>query len=943
MPVARVFLDWTRPLCETVPEWLLAGARGLTDLRDTTLVVPTRQSGWRLRGALPVAADARGTALLSPAIVSAPILLAPPVTDARIASDLQSLLAWCAVLRAVQPGECEAFLGSRQNDPANTGWALQTARRLQALRQELADGGLTVAEVAARGTQLVEAHRWAAMAELERRYTTQLADWRLQDAIAATIAYARTGPAPAGQRHIVLACVPDPPRLLLRMLDRWAAEGLQITALIAAPAPPAGPATSEPLDDLFDPWGCPRPEGWSPRLIDLADDDLHLLATPEDQACRVAELIEAALKAARTQPSEGHPLIAIGAPDNETIAPLQRELEGRGLAVFNPQNRLFADTRLFRLLQALLDLRKRAGYAETAALLRHPDVLAAFGQGADLLRDLDATQAEFLPVTLDNLLAHARNRPLGGALRQCAAWREALRGTPLAAALRVIFQAIYAQRQLTVGDRDDDAFRQSIDCLDSALRELEETAHAGDEVADALLARLQGASLKPERQDEDLDLEGWLELAWNPAPLLFVTGMNEGLVPDGRIADVFLPDTLRRELSLRDDRQRMARDAYLLSALVAQRRQGGRVILLAGRTSLAGDPLRPSRLLFRCPDDRLAPRVMALYRDVPPSRSASAFTTSFKLQPSHVPTAERSRTALEHLSPTAFRDYLQCPLRFYLKRVLKMTPRDDLAREPDALAFGNLVHDVLRDMAIAPDRPWACGDATLLAQWLEDSLTRRAKGLYGPHPWLGVELAREAAVQRLRAFAKCQVAWHAEGWLIAEDQGEIDKACVIGGLRVIGRIDRIDRKPSGELCVLDYKTSEKAEPPSATHLRAARVDETLPESVVPAQTAQSKRDRRWTDLQLPLYREMLRAEAGAAVSLGYICLGTSQGDTGFKVWNDYSDALHESALACAEAVVRRIREGVFWPPGDARGNDEFAGLLLADPVTTIARPELNPT
>ena len=942
MPVSRVFLDWTRPLCDTVPEWLLAGARGLTDLRDTTLVVPTRQSGWRLRGALPVAADARGAALLSPAIVSAPILLTPPATGTRIASDLQSLIAWCAVLKAVQPGDCEAFLGSRQNDPANTGWALQTARRLQALRQELADGGLTVAEVAARGTQLVEAHRWAAMAELERRYTTQLADWRLQDAIAATIAYARTGPAPAGQRHIVLACVPDPPRLLLRMLDRWAAEGLQITALIAAPAPPAGPATSEPLDDLFDPWGCPRPEGWSPRLIDLADDDLHLLATPEDQACRVAELIEAALKAARTQPSEGHPLIAIGAPDNETIAPLQRELESRELTVFNPQNRPFADTRLFRLLQSLLDLRKRAGYAETATLLRHPDVLACFGQGANLLRDIDATQAEFLPVTLDDLLARARNRPLGRALRQCAAWREALHTSPLAPALRLILQTIYAQRELTVGDRDDDAFRQSIDCLDSALRELEETAGAmpaGDEIADALLVRLQSASLKPERQDEDLDLEGWLELAWNPAPLLFVTGMNEGLVPDGRIADVFLPDTLRRELSLRDDRQRMARDAYLLSALVAQRQQGGRVILLSGRTSLAGDPLRPSRLLFRCPDDRLASRVMALYRDVPPSRSASAFATSFKLQPSRVPAAERSRTVLEHLSPTAFRDYLQCPLRFYLKRVLKMTPRDDLAREPDALAFGNLVHDVLREMAIAPDRPWACGDAALLAHWLETALNRRATELYGPHPWLGVELAREAAIQRLHAFAQRQVDWHAQGWLIAEDQGEIDKSCIIGGLRVIGRIDRIDRKPSGELCVLDYKTSEKADPPQATHLRNARQEEPLPESVVRAGTAQSKRDRRWTDLQLPLYREMLRAETKASVSLGYVCLGASQGDTGFKVWDDYTDALHESALRCAGAVVQRIRDGTFWPPGDVRGSDDFAGLLLADPEATIERPE----
>jgi ATP-dependent helicase/nuclease subunit B len=933
MPVSRVFLDWTRPLCETVPDWLLADACGLTDLRDTLIVVPTRQSGWRLRGALPVAAATRGAALLSPAVVSAPVLLTPPPADPRVASELHSLLAWCTVLKAVPPDECAAFLGPRQGEAASTGWALQTARRLQALRQELADGALTIADVAARGSQLVESDRWAAMAELDARYGAQLAAWGLQDALGAALTYAREGRPPDGLRHVVLACVPDPPRLLLLLVERWAALGLQGTVLTAGPNAPDAAA------DLFDAWGCPLLEGWQRREIDLADADLHLLATPEDQARCVADLIDRAKQAAPPAPAPAGPLIAIGAPDGETIAPLQRELESRGLTVFNPQNRPFEDTRLFRLLRTLLEFRKRGGYAETAALFRHPDVSASFGQTAALLRELDACQAGCLPVTLDDLAARARHPPLTQAVRQALAWRQTLRCGSLGAALRVVLQEIYAQRQLTVGDPDDEVFRQSVECLDAALRELDETAaagYAGDEAADALLTRLQGASLKPERQDEDLDLEGWLELAWNPAPLLFVTGMNEGLVPDGRIADVFLPDTLRRELALRDDRQRLARDGYLLATLVAQRRQGGRVILLAGRTSLAGDPLRPSRLLFRCPDERLVARVAALYRDVPPSRNASAFTTSFKLKPALIATADRR--SLSRLSPTAFRDYLRCPLRFYLKRVLGMEPLDDLAREPDALAFGNLIHDVLRDMARSADRPWACGDAGQLAQWLETALVRRVAGQYGPQPWLGVVLAREAAVGRLRAFALRQVAWHAQGWMIEAGGGEVDKSCEIGGARIEGRIDRIDRHPSGRLCVLDYKTSEKADPPEATHLRPARSEEPLEEAVVPAALAQAKRDRRWIDLQLPLYREMVRGATGLDVSVGYVCLGAAQGDTGFKLWDDYSDDLHARAMTCAAAVVRRIGDGIFWPPGDGRDDDEFGELLLGDPEATMEPP-----
>lgn len=938
MPLTRIILDWTRPLCETVPEWLLDGATGLADLRDTTLVVPTRQSGWRLRGALPLAAEALGAALLSPAVVSAPVLLTPPAT-ARTASELQSLLAWCAVLKAVPPGECDAFLGSRRTETASTGWALQTARRLQSLRGELADGGLTIADVAARGPAIVEGERWAAMADLESRYTAHLAAAGLEDATCAMLAYARTGDAPANLRHLVLACVPDPPRLLLQMLERWAASGLRVTVLTAA-----DPA--EAPEAAFDAWGCPRPDSWSPRLIDLDAADLHLLATPEDQACFVAARLGRALATAPTPADGTRPQIAIGAADGETIAPLQRELAGQGLAAFNPQNRPFADTRLFRLLEALLDFGRHAGYAETAALLRHPDVLAALGPDASLLRDLDREQADSLPVTLDDLLARARSPKLAGALRQCRAWRESLRADGPSSALRQILQSVFARRQLVDGDPDDDAFRQGAELLDTALRELEAAAGSGhgDDAADALLARLQGASLKPERRDEDLDLEGWLELAWNPAPLLFVTGMNEGLVPDGRMSDVFLPDTLRRTLNLRDDRLRMARDAYLLTALMAQRRAQGRVVLLAGRTSLSGDPLRPSRLLFRCADDRLVERVTALYRDVPPSRNAAAFSISFRLQPAQVPPAAVSRKVLDHLSPTVFRDYLACPLRFYLRRVLGMEARDDLAREPDARAFGTLVHEVLNAMAAHPEQPWAWDDARRLAQWLEDQLRRRVTAAYGPHPWLGVVLAREAAIRRLQALADRQVAWHAAGWSIEPAQAEQDKQVVLDGMPVRGRIDRIDRHTDGTLCVLDYKTSERADAPAATHLRTARDDDPLPEAVVkaallpPVKGKPATRDRRWIDLQLPLYVEMLRVEGHPRIIPGYVCLGAAQGDTGFKPWADYTDTLHTSAMACATAVIRKIRAGCFAPAGDGRGIDDFEGLLLGDPEATMARP-----
>ncbi len=900
----------------------------MLDLRGTLVVVPTRQSSWRLRAALPLAADARGAVLLGPEIVTPAVLLEPPRT-ASVATNLQSLLAWSAVLKAVKPGECSAFLGTREGRVHGTTWALQIARRLQDLRKELSDGGLAIADLAACGTEIEESERWAAMAGLERRYVRQLEDWRLHDAFKRKLDYARQGVLAPEINRIVVAAVPDPPKLFMTLLDHWAAAGGALEILVAAPESEAA---------VFDGWGRPLPEFWQAREIALQSGDLWLEATPDDQAGRIAKAI---FNSRPVNPPDAalRPQIAIGVPDRETVAPLQRELAAIGLPAFNPQNHPFADTALFRLVQALLALRNRPGYAEVAALLRHPDVLALSGRSAELLRELDTFQSGHLPVTLEDM--HAAPPLLRETLTHLRNWRKALDGDNFAAGLRDVLQQIYKPRFLKSDNPTDAAFQQAVTVFDTGLRELESAAaagHASDDAAEVLMARLQDATVKAERRDQHLDLEGWLELAWNPAPLLFVAGVNEGFVPDGHVGDIFLPDTLRRQLNLRDDRLRVARDAYVLTALIEQRRSEGRVILLVGKTSVAGDPLRPSRLLFRCPDQELVTRARMLFKDPPAAHTAGAFTVSFKLDPARLSADCINGKRSRELSPTIFRDYLTSPLRFYLQHVLNMQALDDRAREPDALDFGNLIHDVLNEMGAEQQR-WACADADGLARWLEQRLSEAARIRYGARPWLGVELAMYSAVQRLRAFAQRQVAWHAMGWEII--QHETGKSCTIGGLPVRGRIDRIDRNSqTGAVCVLDYKTTDKFKSPHETHFGPLRENDNLGAAAIPVALTGGKKGKRWSDLQLPIYRELVRPDFGENIQLGYICLPNALGETGITLWDQYSDALHASAIRCAEAVVRQIKDGVFWPPGnfDTGYNDALSSMLPADPEQCICQP-----
>ena len=102
---------------------------------------------------------------------------------------------------------------------------------------------------------------------------------------------------------------------------------------------------------------------------------------------------------------------------------------------------------------------------------------------------------------------------------------------------------------------------------------------------------------------------------------------------------------------------------------------------------------------------------------------------------------------------------------------------------------------------------------------------------------------------------------------------------------------------TGELRIIDYKTSESSKPPEATH-RAKDADGSLT----------------WTDLQLPLYRVLGASEIyNQKVQLGYCQLGKQLDKIGFEPAPWTADEI-DDAIAVAQDVIRKIRDGVFWPP-----------------------------
>ena len=194
---------------------------------------------------------------------------------------------------------------------------------------------------------------------------------------------------------------------------------------------------------------------------------------------------------------------------------------------------------------------------------------------------------------------------------------------------------------------------------------------------------------------------------------------------------------------------------------------------------------------------------------------------------------------------------------------------------------------------------------------------------FGPSLPLQVEIQLAVAMQRLGAAARVQAGLVRDGWDIIHSEMVIEAA--LEGMVVRGRIDRIDRhRDTGVIRLLDYKTSDIAQSPVKAHTAAV-----TPDMRDYARVKIEGKDRRWVDLQLPLYRLLLpdTEELWGRVEAGYFNLPKAVNDTGVAMWEGFSDEVLESAGACVEGVVRDVKERRFWPPAAKVAYDEYETLF----------------
>ncbi len=934
------FWGWDAAVLDRAVAELTRGWNGgELDLTSCAIIVPTMEASRRLREALAMEASSRNGAVVAPHVWHPESALGWNRPEQGIASALQERLAWSQVLMQARLDKLSALFPQPPKEISQA-WASSVAGTLHDLRHVLGAGGFSM-DTARRALQGFDAEsRWNDLVTLETAFLKMLRAWKLDDAQEFKRAAAHQPVLPEGMNWVFVFAVPDAPPLFRLWMENLPDA---VTAQIFVQAP-------ESERNKFDALGSPLVAAWgddSGQILPLPESQMHRAAGPEDQARRVASLLgELAGRGCN---------VAAGTCDAALNSALEGTLGAGDVRVFNPAGRAARQHVLVQVLRDGWRAKHQPAWRAWLPFLRHHDVLRALGAATDvspvvILEQLDDFHAKHLPATLDDALKLSaisnKYSKLHEVLREVVSRSELWARPSCAEAVRAFFEWIYGDCIFDSTNKSDLHFGDLFSKAISLAAEVDASG-GGPEWFSVALDALEEVPLGDVHGEADIVLHGWLELLWEPARGLVIAGANDEHLPGVITVDAFLPDASREKLGLASLSRRRARDAYLLRAMWEQRRADAGLHLIFGSVNADGDALRPSRLLLDCEDKSLPSRVRHLFpgeeaaaaKEARPSRSLA-----FALRP------ELKKWKGREVSPSQIKEYLACPFRFYLKKVLGLKAVDSGQRELSPLDLGNVIHAVLKAFAYgAAAQSHHAGD---IADWLEAELLKQAAAIYGVQPLFSVALQIESMRQRLRKFAEVQSEIRAEGWLIlaAEECITPGWGVKLGEAALTGKIDRIDRhEKTGALRVIDYKTSQSERGPVGGHVKKANISD-LEDDTVQWQCFDDAHEKpqRWVDLQLPLYALAVAAKHPEAPSVdaAYICLPATVDGIELKEWKreaksgaTWNAELLESAKWCAEEAVRRMIAGMFWPPAIDVEHDDFEGLLLGDARAAVCEPD----
>ena len=260
---------------------------------------------------------------------------------------------------------------------------------------------------------------------------------------------------------------------------------------------------------------------------------------------------------------------------------------------------------------------------------------------------------------------------------------------------------------------------------------------------------------------------------------------------------------------------------------------------------------------------------------------------------------------LQSFTPSSLEAYLACPFAWFMERVVGI---DELDHELDGRVFGQLLHDALsaaycrlQEAGALPLRPGNLAEASRMASTIIDGLveTDTCPGSIADKRVAGWRMKQLADnLFRMECGEDCSL-------VVSETESRLggSEGIDLGGLRLRGRLDRIDAAPRGQaLFVIDYKSGAA---PASSSIGTGRA------------------------LQLPLYMMALAAERPDAEIIGGAYLSLSESRRSGVITAGNEEMVGGRAGGCrvldpvgAQELFQQAREAALAAAGGMR-----AGLI----------------
>jgi ATP-dependent helicase/DNAse subunit B len=332
--------------------------------------------------------------------------------------------------------------------------------------------------------------------------------------------------------------------------------------------------------------------------------------------------------------------------------------------------------------------------------------------------------------------------------------------------------------------------------------------------------RLALGSKRQASKDQGVKIAELFEVRGLEPEVIYIGGMKDGDIPSKPDMDYILPDRVRHSLGLVDTERFIHLQSRIFKRLTSSAKH-----LYLSYPSMEGDKMfLPSVFLADLKEQDTS--VKGIYSE----EELQTFSANKHFRQDEI---SKITARSGSLRVTDIDNYRNCPRKFFIEKIMRLSPPEISEYEVEAMELGTIVHKVMEKLITGPV-PGLSEFKALAEKTLDEVLANSQLDSYLS------SLIRESFLLMAEDLHELEEGLKDEGYEPMKNEMEVKEE--IDGIRLKGKIDRIDKKHDGSLSLIDYKTG-------ATNISAVSA-------------------LRGENLQLFLYALMLEAKGRIAERVG---------------------------------------------------------------------------